>query len=270
MVQVCADSLGTRAIPLHPLLGRVDARRICPNQGLAAAFSLVTDVHHLNGGRQVTLRSVFRLQVYIQSTYIHVFSSSFVAKKMRPPRDLSVFTSRPIRVRNQTRPPPLRHSCSGGDYPCSFAQLHMAVVAVVTVVAVVADPVVTVHAFPLPAAASLIDCFRRKSFRCDKVVLRQLKNGLCKIILHTNLRGVERGSVVRCLQSQRRWGDMVPYMTIAGCAETPRVSKLCVCIRNSRGPGRRVSTSLYVLSHPTVPNVRPSPSNMTRTARTTP
>lgn len=62
-VQVRADSLGTRAIPLHALLGRVDARRVCPDPGLAAALSLVTDVHHLNGGRQVTLRSVFRLQV---------------------------------------------------------------------------------------------------------------------------------------------------------------------------------------------------------------
>lgn len=59
-----ADSLGTRAIPLHALLGRVDARRVCPDPGLAAALSLVTDVHHLNGGRQVTLRSVFRLQVW--------------------------------------------------------------------------------------------------------------------------------------------------------------------------------------------------------------
>ncbi|CAN0429273.1 unnamed protein product, partial [Laminaria digitata] len=59
---VCADRLGTRAIPLHALLGRVHARRICPNPKLAAALSLVTDVHHLNGGRQVTLRSVFRIQ----------------------------------------------------------------------------------------------------------------------------------------------------------------------------------------------------------------
>lgn len=64
VVQVRADSLGTRAIPLHALLGRVDARRVCPDPGLAAALSLVTDVHHLNGGRQVTLRSVFRLQVW--------------------------------------------------------------------------------------------------------------------------------------------------------------------------------------------------------------
>ncbi|CAN0535001.1 unnamed protein product, partial [Scytosiphon promiscuus] len=60
--QVCADKLGTRAIPLHALLGRVHARQICPNPKLAAALSLVTDVHHLNGGRQVTLRSVFRIQ----------------------------------------------------------------------------------------------------------------------------------------------------------------------------------------------------------------
>ncbi|CAM9189340.1 unnamed protein product, partial [Hapterophycus canaliculatus] len=60
--EVRADSLGTRAIPLHALLGRVDARRVCRDPGLAAALSLVTDVHHLNGGRQVTLRSVFRLQ----------------------------------------------------------------------------------------------------------------------------------------------------------------------------------------------------------------
>ncbi|CAN0414826.1 unnamed protein product, partial [Ectocarpus sp. 12 AP-2014] len=56
------DNLGTRAIPLRALLGRVDARRVCPDPGLAAALSLVADVHHLNGGRQVTLRSVFRLQ----------------------------------------------------------------------------------------------------------------------------------------------------------------------------------------------------------------
>lgn len=62
-MQVRADSLGTRAITLHALLGRVDARRVCRDPGLAAALSLVTDVHHLNGGRQVTLRSVFRLQV---------------------------------------------------------------------------------------------------------------------------------------------------------------------------------------------------------------
>lgn len=48
---------------MRALLGRVDARRVCPDPGLAAALSLVADVHHLNGGRQVTLRSVFRLQV---------------------------------------------------------------------------------------------------------------------------------------------------------------------------------------------------------------
>lgn len=68
-VQVCADKLGTRAIPLHALLGRVHARQICPNPKLAAALSLVTDVHHLNGGRQVTLRSVFRIQVREQVVF---------------------------------------------------------------------------------------------------------------------------------------------------------------------------------------------------------
>lgn len=63
MGQVSADSLRTRAIPLHALMGRVDARRVCNDKRLSAALSLVTDVHHLNGGRQVTLRSVFSLQV---------------------------------------------------------------------------------------------------------------------------------------------------------------------------------------------------------------
>lgn len=63
--QVCADSLGTRAVPLHALMGQVNARRLCNNPRVSSALSLITDVHHLNGGRQVTLRSVFRLQVFI-------------------------------------------------------------------------------------------------------------------------------------------------------------------------------------------------------------
>lgn len=61
--KVCADNLGTRAIPLHALMGRSNASGVCGDRRLSAALSLVTDVHHLNGGRQVTLRSVFRLEV---------------------------------------------------------------------------------------------------------------------------------------------------------------------------------------------------------------
>lgn len=108
--QVCADTLGTRAIPLHSLLGRVDARRLYRDRGVAAALSLVTDVHHLNGGRQVTLRSVFRLQVS-STTVLAVSFLLFLLVILRGKKILplargsftSVFTLAPTR-RNMRQP----------------------------------------------------------------------------------------------------------------------------------------------------------------------
>ncbi|CAN0004346.1 unnamed protein product, partial [Discosporangium mesarthrocarpum] len=82
--QVRADALGTRVVPLQALLGRVDARKICPDPRVAAALSLVTDVHHLHGGRQITLRSVFRLQNCTDHNVMLVTHPDRTHKPIRP------------------------------------------------------------------------------------------------------------------------------------------------------------------------------------------
>jgi hypothetical protein len=59
--RVSADLLGIRALPLQALLGRLSGKALSPHPALKAAMSVIADVHPLNGGRQVTIRSVFRL-----------------------------------------------------------------------------------------------------------------------------------------------------------------------------------------------------------------
>eukprot|EP01084_Bolivina_argentea_P118652 210477_1 len=69
-VQVCgyrwlpcvyADHLGIRAFPLYPLIGRLSVHSLAPASHIQMATSLIANVYPLNGGRQVCLRSCFRL-----------------------------------------------------------------------------------------------------------------------------------------------------------------------------------------------------------------
>ncbi len=58
---VSADHLGIRAFPLYPLIGRLSVHSLALEQHVRMATSLIASVYPLNGGRQVCLRSSFRL-----------------------------------------------------------------------------------------------------------------------------------------------------------------------------------------------------------------
>ncbi len=58
---VYADHLGIRAFPLYPLIGRLSVHSLAPASHIQMATSLIASVYPLNGGRQVCLRSCFRL-----------------------------------------------------------------------------------------------------------------------------------------------------------------------------------------------------------------
>ncbi len=58
---VSADHLGIRAFPLYPLIGRLSVHSLALEPHVQMATSLIASVYPLNGGRQVCLRSCFRL-----------------------------------------------------------------------------------------------------------------------------------------------------------------------------------------------------------------
>ncbi|CAM9173547.1 unnamed protein product, partial [Phaeothamnion confervicola] len=75
---VFADLLGARAVPLQALMGRVQPRSLTADPALRNALTLVADVHHLNGGRQLALRSVF---------HVHNCTDHTVVLAMHPSRE---------------------------------------------------------------------------------------------------------------------------------------------------------------------------------------